>query len=325
MYFDFWENRPDTPRLSSALTPREKVLLTMVVHLSLIILALVWPKTAVGQGGSRSSSRSSKRARARRSATAAGEARFVFMEPKVEMRAPKPPQRAELSDLDRRASSSERADESEEPAAVRPRQHAPSGSTPRWRTVRASETGAAAAAGRGRKRRGGARGPPLPLPESPNAPIVRQPETAKPQMRGTVDWASSPTRSATSRSTPGRRSFNNQQGGAPDANFPSIQFDSKGVEFGPWLRRFVAQIRRNWFIPYAAMTMKGHVVVTFNVHKDGRITDLQVMKPSSVDAFTNSAFNALAASNPTLALPPEYPDDKAFFTVTFYFNETPDR
>ena len=87
----------------------------------------------------------------------------------------------------------------------------------------------------------------------------------------------------------GSETFHNPQGGAPDENFPSIQFDAKGVEFGPWLRRFIAQIRRNWFIPYAAMTMKGHVVVTFYVHKDGRITDLQVMKPSSVDAFTNSA------------------------------------
>ena len=73
------------------------------------------------------------------------------------------------------------------------------------------------------------------------------------------------------------------------------------------------------------MTMKGHVVVTFNVHKDGRITDLQVMKPSSVDAFTNSAHGAIASSNPTVPLPPEYPDNKAFFTVTFYFNENPDR
>ena len=24
-----------------------------------------------------------------------------------------------------------------------------------------------------------------------------------------------------------------------------------------------------------------------------------------------------------MSLPPEYPDDRAFFTVTFYFNETP--
>jgi TonB family protein len=104
---------------------------------------------------------------------------------------------------------------------------------------------------------------------------------------------------------------------------PAIQFDSKGVEFGPWLRRFVAQVKRNWFVPYAAMSLKGHVVITFNVHKDGRITDLQVLRPSDVSAFNNAALNALATSNPTMALPPEYPADKAFFTVTFYYNESP--
>ena len=33
----------------------------------------------------------------------------------------------------------------------------------------------------------------------------------------------------------------------------------------------LVQVKRNWLIPYAAMSMKGHVVVTFNVHKDGSI------------------------------------------------------
>jgi TonB family protein len=65
------------------------------------------------------------------------------------------------------------------------------------------------------------------------------------------------------------------------------------------------------------------VVVTFYVGKNGRITELKVLKPSDVGAFNNSSFNALAASNPTEPLPPEYPDDRAFFTVTFYFNENP--
>jgi TonB family protein len=115
----------------------------------------------------------------------------------------------------------------------------------------------------------------------------------------------------------------NLQGGGNQEFAPSIQFDSKGVDFGPWLRRFIAQIRRNWFIPYAAMTMRGHVVVTFFVGKDGRITELRVLKPSGVDAFNHSAYGALAASNPTQPLPPEYPDDRAFFTVTFFFNEDP--
>jgi hypothetical protein len=47
------------------------------------------------------------------------------------------------------------------------------------------------------------------------------------------------------------------------------------------------------------------------------------LRPSAVGAFNNSSFNALAASNPTQPLPPEYPDDRAFFTITFFFNENP--
>jgi TonB family protein len=248
-------------------------------------------------------------------------ARFVFMSPRVEIKPPTPPPVAELSDMDRRASSMERAREPKNPlpfargnsperidsemaAGPRDVKPEPAPAPPKGE----SETSPAA----------------VPLPESRNAPNVRQPIAERPQTRGSATGVLAEAIRNVQKYA-GSETFNNPQGGAPNENHPYIQFDAKGVEFGPWLRRFIAQIRRNWFIPYAAMTMKGHVVVTFYVHKDGRITDLQVMKPSSVDAFTNSAYNALAASNPTVALPPEYPDNKAFFTVTFYFNETPPR
>jgi len=71
--------------------------------------------------------------------------------------------------------------------------------------------------------------------------------------------------------------------------------------------------------------MKGHVVLTFNVHKDGTITDVEVRSPSTIDAFNDSAKAAITSSNPTQPLPPEYPAEKAFFTVTFYYNEVPPR
>ena len=116
--------------------------------------------------------------------------------------------------------------------------------------------------------------------------------------------------------------FNNPNGGNSPFG-PYIQFDTKGVEFGPWIRRFVAQIKRNWLIPEAAMVMKGHVVVTFNVHKDGRITDIAIKQPSGIDAFDRAAANSLQWSNPTTPLPPEYPSPVAQFTVTFYYNEQP--
>jgi TonB family protein len=73
----------------------------------------------------------------------------------------------------------------------------------------------------------------------------------------------------------------------------------------------------------AAMSLKGHVVITFNVHRNGALTDLTVVGPSEVSAFNNAALNALVLSNPTMPLPAEYPDERAFFTVTFFYNETP--
>jgi len=117
--------------------------------------------------------------------------------------------------------------------------------------------------------------------------------------------------------------FDNQRGGTQEFG-PAIQFDTKGVEFGPWIRRFVAQVKRNWFVPYAAMSLRGRVVITFFVHRNGAVTDVTVIGPSSVESFNLAARNALLASNPTEPLPPEYPDDKAFFTVTFFYNESPE-
>jgi TonB family protein len=114
--------------------------------------------------------------------------------------------------------------------------------------------------------------------------------------------------------------FNNQRGGLTDQD-PDIQFDSKGVEFGPWLRRFVAQVKSNWFIPQAAMSRPGRVVIQFHIQKNGTIRDLQVVKPSAIEGYTTAAFNALRLSNPTMPLPAEYPADAAFFTVTFHYNE----
>ena len=73
-----------------------------------------------------------------------------------------------------------------------------------------------------------------------------------------------------------QESFNNDKGQVQ--NLGPLQFDTKGVEFGPWIRRFIAQVRRNWFVPYAAMSLRGHVVLTFYVHRNGALTDVQVIQ-----------------------------------------------
>jgi outer membrane biosynthesis protein TonB len=115
----------------------------------------------------------------------------------------------------------------------------------------------------------------------------------------------------------------NPLGSATEQRDASFQFDPKGVDFGPWLRKFRAKIVRNWDIPNSAMFFHGHAVLHFLVHRDGTITDLRVLQPASEAAFTTSSHNAIRGTNPADPLPVAYPDESIAFTVTFYYNEEP--
>ena len=82
----------------------------------------------------------------------------------------------------------------------------------------------------------------------------------------------------------------------------------------------MTQVKSNWFIPQAAMVLQGRVVITLNIHRNGTITDVTVIQPSGIQSLDNAAVNALKSSNPTVALPAEYPENKVLFTVTFLYN-----
>ncbi len=320
MYFDFEDLRPETPTLDQAISRREAVLLTIIFHLGVVILLLVWPNLPFVKAMYARQEQAIEEQKRRELEDLKSRAQFVFVEPKVDLEAKQPPKIADLSDKNRRAQTIERAREpkNSQPfsrgntpekvitdAAPAPKQPAEQPTPPRG-DQGASQTPANPDA--------------LTLPNSPVATIARNEPDRNNLERAPAAGVLSDAIRNVQRYAKGD-SLQNVQGNGDFG--PSIQFDTKGVDFGPWLRRFVAQIRRNWFVPYAAMSMHGHVVLTFVVHRDGSITDLQILKPSTIDAFTNSAYSAIKSSNPTMPLPPEYPDDQCFFTVTFYFNETP--
>ena len=238
--------------------------------------------------------------------------RFVFVQPRLDRPAEAPPQRAEASDIDRRASALEMPRMAENPLPA----------------ARGNSTERVEASPDERARGRGAA--PDPAPEAPpeaTIPRPRDSSQARTEMSVPTEKPQPPQGGSLGEALRNlqkyvdKESFGNDKGQVQ--NLGPLQFDTKGVEFGPWIRRFVAQVRRNWFVPMAAMSLRGHVVLTFNVHRNGALTDVQVIQPSSIDSFNTAAMNALLASNPTEPLPPEYPADKAFFTVTFYYNETP--
>ncbi len=312
MYFDFDDRYEHVEAVGSAISKREGVVLSVVVHVAIVLAMLFAPPLTIFE-------RDPEEVREQPPPRQPSDApRFVIVEPLRDVPAPTPPPRADASDMDRQAAAPE--------IVERPENALP--------FSRGNSTERVEAAPEERPRdRGPAPepSPPAPARTAENVAPLPEAETAPPAPRRAE------VTPAPAAQTPGGRlgealrdlqkyvqqeAYNNPNGGVNEFG-PAIQFDTKGVEFGPWIRRFIAQVKRNWIVPNSALAMRGRVIIQFNVHKDGSISDLNVVRPSDIDSFNRSAVNALMMSNPTTPLPPEYPDDRAFFTVTFFFNESP--
>jgi TonB family protein len=303
MYFDFDDRYSDIEPVGSAINRRDGVAVSVFVHIAIFAALLMLPQLLP--------QRQDAKALPPPDQPRQNEPMFVFVQPKVDLPPTRKPERVEMSDVDRSARTPDRV-----PEMTNPLPAARGNSTERTEATPEE------------KMRGDG---PAPQP-APPAPTVETPRLNDPRTDPQMAMMQRPQIQPPAGGSLGEAlknlqkyvqndSFNNQKGQVQD--FGPLQFDTKGVEFGPWIRRFVSQVRRNWFVPYAAMTMRGRVVITFNVHRNGMLTDVTVIRPSEIESFNTAAVNALLASNPVTPLPPEYPDDKAFFTVTFFYNENP--
>lgn len=313
MYIDFEDYRPETPRLGRALSSLEVVLISIIVHLLLVIAILVMPKFPPREVIAPVVAATPQRSQQ--------SPRFVFVQPRVDIPKPQPRPDVDASDQDRVIASIERPPDPRNALPFargnsREREEADIAPVDRGNAAESSvAAGAPSPTNEGQAAANNASRSMVRLPEMPSSvPALKIGETAANGKLG--DALRNLHRYVQ------QQSFDNSQGSGDAQGL--IQFDTKGVDFGPWLRRFVAEVKHNWYIPQAAMIMKGHVVITFNIHRNGAITDIEVKQPSTIQAFNHAAVNALISTNPTLPLPVEYPSDRAFFTVTFLYNEDPD-
>jgi TonB family protein len=336
IHLDFDERYQDDLVVGRAISLREGVMYSVVLHVVLALIMVLAPGLMIFQAAEDSE--------ALRLEQDSDAERMVFVQPMLDLPSEVPPPSAELSDLDRRSQAPEvaetpanplpfalgnsperteaaeqeaeqaRGPESPEPPAPEPSvpessaAEAPAGETPPAEPSSPRQPEMEIARATPPAETGLIR-PPIEDGSLPRDPMPRGGGSLGEALRNLQQYVEQET-------------FHNPQGGALDPG-ATIQFDTKGVEFGPWLRRFVAQVRRNWFIPHAAMTFRGRVVLQFNIHRDGSITDLVVLQPSGIDAFNRAAVNAIRGSSPTEPLPPEYPDPMALFTVSFFYNEQP--
>jgi TonB family protein len=309
MYFDFEDRYDDYQPVGGTLRRWDGVLISIVVHaviITLMFFAAALPMFQVDPAQQAEQIERQREAERERP-------RFVYVQPRVDLEAERAPELSEDSDQNRVARAERPA-----PLPRNPLPYARGNSSNRVESAPEER-----AKGEGPQPEPNLEPPApdiverLPAPVTPQRAEVPMPQTRpRPPQGGSLGEALRNLQKYVD-----KESFGNDQGQAQ--NLGPLQFDTKGVEFGPWIRRFVAQVRRNWFVPMAAMSLRGRVVLTFYVHRNGALTDVQIIEASSVQSFNIAARNALLASNPTEPLPPEYPDDKAFFTVTFYYNESP--
>src|SRR5205814_907176 len=104
MYLDFEDYRPEFTPVGRAISAREGVLIAFILHLVAIIVVLVAPRF-LPDGSAAARARAVMFAQQR----LAQPPRFVFVQPRIDRPAPKPPVRGEFSDQDRVARTPERS------------------------------------------------------------------------------------------------------------------------------------------------------------------------------------------------------------------------
>lgn len=90
---------------------------------------------------------------------------------------------------------------------------------------------------------------------------------------------------------------------------------SADVDFGPYMSKFQARVKRNWFPPEQNNSRR--TVLTFDISRDGRITRLKVARTSGNANADQAALDAIQRSQPFAPLPDNYRGNKITITFTF--------
>lgn len=109
-------------------------------------------------------------------------------------------------------------------------------------------------------------------------------------------------------------------------NTGALSFDTAAWDLGPYARQVQERVQSNWHVPEAQMVLrqKGWVAIRFNVQKDGTVTDLQVLRPSGIPSYDQSALDALRSSNPLPPLPSQVTVPQLGGVFRFFYNMSGD-
>ena len=149
-----------------------------------------------------------------------------------------------------------------------------------------------------------------------------------------VDWRTAIREVGRVASLGGSQGLNlDAMGGGGERGFAAeagpLSFETQWYDWGEYAQSMVSRIRVNWYenMPVLIRSgMKGQVTIRFTIQRDGRITDVQTIKSSTVPPYDFAAKKAIELSSPLNPLPKDFPNDSERVTAMFYYNmEVPAR
>jgi TonB family protein len=102
-----------------------------------------------------------------------------------------------------------------------------------------------------------------------------------------------------------------------------LSFETSWYDWGDYAQSMVSRIRVNWYanMPQLIRTGIGGVVtIRFTIQRDGRITDVTLLKTSGHPPYDFAARKAIELSSPFQPLPADFPNRDERVTVMFYYN-----
>lgn len=109
--------------------------------------------------------------------------------------------------------------------------------------------------------------------------------------------------------------------GRPIGNLEVLS-DTMGVDFGPYLKRILEDVRQNWYnaIPVSAQDKKGKLAIEFAITKDGKVAGMKLVASSGDVPLDRAAWAGITASDPFPPLPTEFGGEYLALRFRFYYN-----
>lgn len=104
---------------------------------------------------------------------------------------------------------------------------------------------------------------------------------------------------------------------------PTILSDTRGVDFGPWLRLIYFRVKDNWYavIPELIRSRtQAKVVVIFDVKSNGRIENVQISRSSGLPPYDRAAISSLKLSEPFPNFPVSFSGDRLTLQFSYFYN-----